>query len=87
MIVSLPFEVNAYKPSILFLGHRQTTQTEIRRRRMRMHRLIRVSTVCLQNVLLKFEKNGKYGPTTLKNGNGLVQLIRVGNSIRLKCVK
>ena len=45
--------VNPYKPSILFVGQRQTMQTQIRRRILR--RLIRVSTVCLQNVLLKFE--------------------------------
>ena len=33
----------------------QTVQTKIRRRNMR--RLIRVSTICLQNNLFKFEKN------------------------------
>ena len=40
------------KPSVLFVGHRQTVQTQIRR--CRMQRLIRVSTVCLQNVLSEF---------------------------------
>ena len=45
--------LNTYKPSVLFVGHRQTAQTQIRRRRTR--RLIGVSTVSLQNVLLKFE--------------------------------
>ena len=45
--------LNPYKPSVLFVGHRQTEQTQIRRRRS--WRLIRFSTVCLQNVLLKFK--------------------------------
>ena len=45
--------LNPYKPSILFVGHRQTVETQIRRH-ITWH-LIRVSTVCLQNVLLKFE--------------------------------
>ena len=35
----------SYKPSVLFVGHRQTVKTQIRRRRMR--RLIRISTICL----------------------------------------
>ena len=35
---------NPYKPSVPFLGHRQTVQTQIRRRRTR--RLIRIFTVC-----------------------------------------
>ena len=43
--------INPYKPSVLFVGNGQAVQ--IRRRRMR--RLIRVSTVCSQNVLSKFE--------------------------------
>ena len=47
-----------YKPSVLFVRHRQTVQTQIRRRRTQ--RLIRVFTVCLQNILLKlWIKNGK----------------------------
>ena len=44
--------LNPYKLSVLFVGQRQTLQTQIRRQRMR--RLIRVSSVCLQNVLPKF---------------------------------
>ena len=44
--------LSPYKPS-LFVGHRQTVQTQIRY--IRTWHLIRVSTVCLQNVLLKFE--------------------------------
>ena len=46
---------NPYKPSVLFVGHMQTTQTQIRHHRG--WRLIRVSTVCLENVLLKLNKN------------------------------
>ena len=47
------FNEDGFKPSVLFVGHRQTVQTQIRRRILR--RLIRVSTVCSQNVLLEFE--------------------------------
>ena len=42
---------NPFKPSVLFMWHWQTVLTQIRRHRTR--RLIRVSTVCLHNVLLK----------------------------------
>ena len=41
--------VNPYKPSIPFVGHSQTVQTKITYHIMR--RLIRISAVCLQNVL------------------------------------
>ena len=47
------YHINPVKPSVLFVGHRHTVKTLIRRRKTR--RLIRVSTVCLQNVLLKFD--------------------------------
>ena len=40
-----------YKSGILFMGHRQTAQTQARHCIKR--RLIRISTFCLQNVLLK----------------------------------
>ena len=57
---NLPFQnhnvyqkFNPFKPSVPFVGHRQTMQIKIRRHRM--WRLIRISTVCLQNVLLKFQ--------------------------------
>ena len=46
--------LNPYKPRVLFVGHRQTVQTQIRRRRT--PRLIRVYIVCLQNVLSKIKK-------------------------------
>ena len=46
--------INPYMPSVLLWGIIiQTMQTQIRRHRMR--RLIRVSTVCLQNILLTVE--------------------------------
>ena len=51
--LDLVMVVNLYMSSILFVGHRQTVQTHIRCGRMR--HLIRVSTVCLGNALLKFE--------------------------------
>ena len=50
------------------MGHGKTMQAQIRRRKTR--RLIRVSNVCLQNVL----KN-VHNP---KIGNGLFQLIGIG---------
>ena len=55
-------------------------------RRHRTRRLIRISTVRLQNVLLKLErKDGKYH-RHLFIKNGLVQLIRKRKSIGLKWV-
>ena len=42
-----------YKPVVLFVGHMQTVENQIRCRRM--WRLIRVSTVCLRIGLSKFE--------------------------------
>ena len=42
-------DLNPFKPSVLFVGHRQTVHTQIRRHRTR--RLIKVSTVCLQTIL------------------------------------
>ena len=43
--------INPYMTSALFVGHRQTLHTMIRRRRAR--RLIRVSIVCLHSILFK----------------------------------
>ena len=43
--------INPLKPSVLFVGHRQTLQNQIRRRKTR--RLIRFSTVCLKKVSFK----------------------------------
>ena len=39
--------------SVLFVGHRQTVETQIRRHRTR--RLTSVFTVCLQKVILRFD--------------------------------
>ena len=52
------------KPSVLFVGHMQTVDTQTRRRTMR--RLIRVSTVCLQNVLEHLNINENYHSTTIQ---------------------
>ena len=69
MIVSIPDPcplfyfaryVNNYKHIVLFMGHRQTVKTQIRCHKMR--RLIRVSSVCLQVVLLNMNKIEKYHP-------------------------
>ena len=49
------------------MGHNQTVQTLIRRRKMRC--LSRIFTVCLLNVLLKFEeklKNNTWHPLNWK---------------------
>ena len=74
--------INSYKPSILFVGHRQTGQAQIRHRIKQC--LIRVFTVCLQNVLLKFGKKEKIPPNTPAIGNGLVLLIRVAGDKNIK---
>ena len=75
-----------YKPTIvLFVGHRQTAQNQIRRHKMR--RLIRFSTVCKHKFLLNFELKWKIPTNNPKIGNGLVQLIRMGNYFRHKWVK
>ena len=72
---------NPFSPSLLFDRHRQTVQTQIRRRRTR--RRIRISSAALRIIYWNSNKNGKkYLPV-----NGLVQLIRVENSIQLKWVK
>ena len=42
--------MNPYKPSAIFDEYRQTVQTQ-----SKMRRLICISTVCLQNIILKFE--------------------------------
>ena len=49
--------------------------------------LIKLSTVCLQDVLLKFEEERKTIPNNPEVENGLVHLIKVGSFIPLKRVK
>ena len=44
---------------------------------------LKETSVCLQNVLLKFETNEKLPLNTPKIGNEIALLIRVGMSIRL----
>ena len=60
-------------------------QTQIRHCIMRC--LIRIFTVCLHIVLLKFRKHEKYYPTPPNTENGLVLLISIGKSIQIKRVK
>ena len=64
---------NPFKPSVLYVGHWQTLQNQIRHHTTRY--LIMFSTVCLHRFLLKMNKNEKYHQTTL---NGLIKLIEVG---------
>ena len=49
-----PFIHGTY-PIVFFMGHKQSVQNQIRRHRRQ--RLIRFYTLCLQNVLLKFQGN------------------------------
>ena len=73
--------VNPYKPSILFVGHRQTVQTQISRRITLC--LIRVFTVCLQNILCTFELIWKIPPSTPKIRNRLALSMWIGKFIGL----
>ena len=47
--------INQFKPSVLFVGHTCMQTVDIQTRRCTIRRLIRVSTVCLQNVLSTFK--------------------------------
>ena len=78
-------DFNAYKPSVLLIGHMQTVQTQIRLRIMRC--LIRIFTICLRNVLIKIWKKMKIPPNFPKIGHELALLISVGKSIRIERVK
>ena len=53
LTICFNFYIYPNKPSVLFVGHKQTVQNLIRRHKM--WRLIRFSTGCLQKFLLKFE--------------------------------
>ena len=61
-------------PSFLFIGHRHNAA----------RCLIRIFTVSLHNVLLKFGE--KYHTAPIEIGYGLVLLIKVGKCLRLKWV-
>ena len=78
--------INPYKPTFFFVGHRQTVETQTRRHITR--RLIRTSTVCLQNVLSKFEYMNKIKTTTQQRlkGKWTGPYDTVGNSIWHKWV-
>ena len=56
-------DIHVYE-SILFVGHQETVQTLIRRRRMRC--LIMESTVCSQKVYQNLDENEIWHPTILK---------------------
>ena len=71
-------DVNQFKPSVLFMGHRQTVHEQIRHRIMRC--LVWIFTVCLQDVLLKIGQKWRIPPITHKVGNGHIILIRVAKS-------
>ena len=60
----------------------QTVPTETRHRRT--GRLIKVSTICLQIFYLYLNTNDIKPHKNPLNGNGLVQLIRMANSIQIK---
>ena len=77
--------VNPYKHGIIFMGHMQTVQLLIRHRIMRCP--IRNFTVCLDNLLHVLKFGEKKTTNIPKIGNGLLQLIVVGNFIRLKWIK
>ena len=69
------------RPCVLFIGQRQTLQTKFRRHRRRC--LIRVSTVCLQVVLSKFDEKKNLSPNNYKNWKLTHQLVRNKNPIGL----
>ena len=60
LVTTIYMYINPYKPRVLFVGHRQNSA------KPDQTRLIRISTVCLQKILLNFELNEKYHPATLK---------------------
>ena len=73
--------INPYKHTVSFLGHRQTVKTQIRRHRTR--RLVRVFTVCLQKFIKKYDKNEtKYTRNPLNEN--MDQLIRMEKSTMQK---
>ena len=55
--------LNPYMPSVNFMGHRQTVQTQIRNHRIWC--LIRIFTICLQKVLWANLEKEKIPPKTL----------------------
>ena len=75
------FSINPFKANALFMGHWQTVENQIRHHRMR--RLLRFCTVCLQNVLLKFEWNKNLPPNNPYIQNGFVQMIKTGKATGL----
>ena len=69
---------NPYKHNVLFVGHTCRLTVLIKFRLRTKRRIIRSSTVCVQNDGGHYQK---YHPTTLKT-----ESMRLGNSILLKWV-
>ena len=65
--------INPYKPSVIFVGHRQTVQNQIRRHRT--WRLIRFCTACIQNILLKYEWKWNLPPNNPYSRQCVVSLV------------
>ena len=76
---------NPYTPSIIFVGQRQTVQTQIRRHRMQC--LIMSPQFAYRMLYQNLHKNKKKKTSNPYNRNGLVRLIIAVNSIRLKQIK
>ena len=74
-MINHPIFNNCYTAHKRFYGTKATVQTQITP--------LIIFTVWVQNALIKLGENEKYHPTP-KIGNGLVLLISVGKSIRLK---
>ena len=81
-VLKSEFNFNSYKPSVLFMGPRQTVQILIR------HQSSGIWLRSSPFVHRMFYQNwGKLLPNTPKIGNGLVRSIKIGKSIRLKWFK
>ena len=77
-------DFNPYKPCVLFMGHGQKVQNQIRRHK---NAASEQDLHCLLiEVSFKFDKSEKYHPTTLKLEMDSVQLIRMVKYIMHKWV-
>ena len=78
-------QFNPFKPGVLFMGHKQTEQSQIRRRNTR--RPIWDYSVCLHDFHRKVKQKLKTTPNVPKSESGLIQMIGMGHSTRHKRVK
>ena len=69
--------VNPYKSNVLFVGNMQTVQTQIRRHK---NEASDAGSPLFAYRIFHYIKFGKINTNNPSNGNGLVQLINVGNS-------